>query len=195
MLKKWVLGASLLMGTSVAMADYATGQAGGSVDLSDTVAHFGVFSLKETAVDVTRVSAGFLYNEPGDKMLDAAIQVNRKGLTDNENLEFGVKAKAFYLNQHTTNNDGFGLMLGVTGRYWMPTEMPSAVFAEILHAPQIVTGGKADDVTEMLVRAELRILPKVNAYIGYRYLGANFSGVSSTYELDSNVHIGVSVGF
>lgn len=191
--KLWLGGCVLSLATT--SSAWAVGQAGGNIALSNTTANLGVFSLKETAVDVTRVGANFFYNEPGDKFLSAEVQVNRKGLTTNENLEFGVKAKAFYLLQHTTDNDGFGLMLGVTGRYWIPAEMPAAAFFELMHAPQIITGGKAESVTDMLVRAELRILPKVNAFIGYRYLGTTFSGGGSTYELDSNVHIGIEVGF
>ncbi len=191
--KLWLGGCVLSLATTGSA--WAVGQAGGSIALSDTTANLGVFSLKETAVDVTRVGANFFYNEPGDKFLSTELEVNRKGLTNSKNLEFGVKAKAFYLSQQTTKNDGFGLMLGVTGRYWIPAEMPASVFFELMNAPQIITGGKADSVTDMQIRAEVRILPKVNAFIGYRYLSANFSGIGNSYQLDSNAHIGVEVGF
>jgi hypothetical protein len=186
------VGLSALMAAQPALAE---GRAGGSISISDTTANFGVFSLKETAVDITRVGADFFFNEPGDKMLSADLKVTRKGLTNNQNLDFGVKTKAFYFLQHDTDYDGFGLMLGVTARYWIPAEMPASAFVEILHAPQIITGGKAENLTEMLVRAEVRILPKVNGYVGYRYVGTKFSGSSNTYELDSNAHIGVEVAF
>jgi len=196
-LKLWLSGCALgVAGLSVSAPVWAEeGYAGGNIAISNVTADLGVFSLIETSVDMTRVGANFFYNNEGDKMLSADIQVNRKGLTTNNNLEFGVKAKAFYLTQDALKDNGYGLMLGLTGRFWLPTEMPAGVFVEALHSPQIITGGNTEAVTDMLVRAEVRILPKVNVFLGYRLLSVDFSQVKDSYEFDSNAHIGVEVGF
>ena len=191
-LKLWLNSCVLsLAATSTA---WAAGYAGGNISVSDKSADLGVFSLKETATDVTRLGANYFYNSPGDKFIGVHLQVNRKGWVSSDNLDFGVKAKAFYLSRNKYNDDGYGLMLGLAGRYWFPTAMPMAISAEWLYSPQIITGGKAENATDARIRGELRILPKVIAFIGYRNLEAKFS-THGTHNLDSSLHIGVEGGF
>lgn len=188
---KSALKASLLSCTFFA----ATAQAnslGLDLAVSDETANFGLFSQAETPVDSTRYAAHYFYNEPGDRMYSASIGVQRKGMAGNPDLELGLKGKAYYVTQDEQDLDAFGLMLGVSGRYWLPTSSPASLSAEIMHSPEIVTSGDADSMTEMGVRADLQILPSVNAFVGFRYLAADFN-LSSDYELDKNVHIGVEV--
>lgn len=160
--------------------------------VSDETANFGAFSQTETPVDLTRYAAHYFYNEPGDRMFSASMQVQRKGMAGDPNLELGVKGKGFIFSQDSYNADGFGLMLGVTGRYWLPTQSPASIGFEVLHAPEIVTSGDAQSATEIGARVDMQILPTVSAFAGIRFLEMELEA-KSNYELDKNLHVGVEV--
>ncbi len=160
--------------------------------VSDETANFGLFSQNESPVDSTRYAAHYFYNEPGDRLYAASMRVQRKGMAGNPNLELGVKGKGYLFDQDSYNADGFGLMLGVTGRYWLATQSPASISFEVLHSPEIVTSGDANGATEMMVRADMQILPTVSGFVGFRYLALDLAA-NSDYEMDKNLHIGVEL--
>lgn len=104
----------------------------------------------------------------------------------------GVKGKLFFVNQAKHDQSGYGLMLGVIGRYWIPAEMPVSIAADILYNPPIVAFSDVESSFVFDARVELRILPSTIAYIGFRSLTVNFDQAKE-HELDKNVHIGVNV--
>lgn len=183
--------AVLAMGTLFASLGQAN-SVGLDLAVSDETANFGVFSQTESPVDSARYAAHYFYNEPGDRLYSVSAGVQRKGMGGSPNLELGLKGKAFYMTQDSYDLDGYGLMLGVTGRYWLPTQAPASVSVEFMHAPEIVTSGDAEAATEMAVRADLQVLPNVTGFVGFRYLTMDMN-VDSDYEFDKNLHIGVEV--
>ena len=187
-------GALLLAG--LFMAGMAGSVQANSIGLdlavSDETANFGVFMQDESPVDSTRYAAHYFYNEPGDKLYSASMKVQRKGMAGNPNLDIGIKGKAYGFNQDSFNLDGFGLMLGVTARYWLDTQAPASVSVEALYSPEIVTSGDLNDARELAVRAEMQILPTITGFVGFRYLALDLDQRSS-YELDKNANIGVEI--
>lgn len=160
--------------------------------VSDETANFGAFVQNESPVDSTRYAAHYFYNEPGDKFYSASMKVQRKGMAGNPNLDIGIKGKAYGFTQDSFNLDGFGLMLGVTARYWLDTQAPASVSVEALYSPEIVTSGDLNDARELAVRADLQILPTVTGFVGFRYLALDLDQ-RSNYEMDKNAHIGVEI--
>lgn len=190
-LKKWFLVAGLtaLSGTAFAV----DGSAGLDISLSNETGNIGLYSLRETPQELTNLGVDYFFNQPGDYFVDVFGSISRKGMGGNQNLELGVKGKVFYVSQKKDKKTGQGLMLGVTGRYWLPTEMPAAIAADFIYAPPIVSFGDAENAHEFNVRGELRILPSAVAYIGFRQLAVDFP--TRYHELDKNVHIGVRIAF
>jgi len=160
--------------------------------VSDETANFGVFTQNESPVDSTRYAAHYFYNEPGDRFYSASMKVQRKGMAGSPNLDVGIKGKAYLLDQDSLNAEGFGLMLGVTGRYWLDTQAPASISIEAMYSPEIVTSGDINDATELAVRADMQILPTITGFVGFRYLAVDLDQ-RSNYELDKNLHIGVEV--
>ncbi|WP_373019939.1 YfaZ family outer membrane protein [Thiomicrorhabdus sp.] len=189
---KFTFKAVLLAASTLLVTPVSADSLGLDLAVSDETANFGIFSQAQSPVDSTRYAAHYFYNEPGDRVYSVSAGVERKGMAGNPNLELGLKGKAFYLTQDSHDLDGYGLMLGVSGRYWLPTQSPAAISVEVLHAPEIVASGDVNSMTEMAVRAELQILPSVTGFIGFRYLTSDLT-VDSNYELDKNAHIGVEV--
>ncbi len=163
-LRKSILVAGLIGLSSTATAAI-DGNAGLDLSLSNDTANVGLYSLRETPQELTNLGIDFMFNNDGDRVLDLFGSIARKGLMGNQNLELGLKGKVFYLDEDKDGNNGYGLMLGALGRYWLPTSVPSAIAAEYIYAPSIVTFGDADNAYEFNVRAEMRILPSAVAYI------------------------------
>lgn len=165
---------------------------GVDLSLSDESANFALFSKVESPLGSTRYSADYFYNEPGDRFYSVSGNIQRRGMAGEPNLDLGLKGKGYFFTQDDHDLDGFGLMLGVTAEYWLPTQSPASLSVEMLHSPEIVTSGDADSMTEVLVRANMQLLPSVTGYIGYRSLTADFES-DSGYEFDDNWHLGVEL--
>ncbi|MDG6774575.1 YfaZ family outer membrane protein [Thiomicrorhabdus sp. ZW0627] len=189
---KSTLKAALLSVCTLLITPVHADSVGLDLAVSDETANFGIFTQSQSPVDSSRYAAHYFYNEPGDRVYSVSADVQRKGMAGNPNLELGLKGKGFYFTQDSFNLDGFGLMLGVVGRYWLPTQSPASVSVEALYAPEIVTSGDANSMTEMSVRADLHILPNVVGFVGFRYLVGDLKA-DSNYEFDKNAHIGVEV--
>ena len=182
-----LISAGLLM-ASTAQAN----SVGLDLAVSDETANFGAFMQNESPVDSTRYAAHYFYNEPGDKMYSASMKVQRKGMAGNPNLDVGIKGKAYGFSQDTLNADGYGLMLGVTARYWLDTQSPASISVEAMYSPEIVTSGDLNDAREVAVRADMQILPTVTGFVGFRYLAFDLDQ-RSDYEMDKNLHIGFEI--
>jgi hypothetical protein len=168
------------------------GPVGIDLSVSEDTAQIGLFSKTESPVDATGFAAHYFYNEADDRIYSLSMNASSKGMGGHPDLELGIKGKGFYFTQDKLDLDGLGLMLGVTGRYWLATRTPASISAEVLYAPEIVMSGDADNANEVGVRADLQLLPRVNGYIGYRYLGVDLENHGS-YDFDEYVHIGVQV--
>lgn len=184
----WV-GAMVFSASALAVE----GNAGVDLSLSNETGNIGIYSLRETPQELTNLGVDYFFNQPGDDFIDVFGTLSRKGMLENNNLELGIKGKVFYVSQDRNGLEGHGLMLGVLGRYWLPTEVPSAIAADFVYSPPITTFGKADYAHETNVRAEMRILPSAVAYVGFRQLVVNFP--TRNHELDKNVHVGVRIAF
>lgn len=193
-LNSWVNVTGVLLALFTLNASAVEGQAGLDVSLSDETGRFGLYSTRESEIELTTLQVDYFFNQINDSFVGLNGSVMRKGVGGNKNLELGVKGQAFYLSrgQKVTNaKTGMGLMLGGSARYWLPAEMPVAIAGDFLYSPRIVTLGDAVFALESNIRAEVRILPSAMAYIGFRQLSAEFSGLN--YELDKNIHIGIRV--
>jgi len=170
------------------------GHAGLDLSLANNVGKFGLYSLRETPTEITNLSTNLLFTSNDDRMIDVMGVLTRKGMLYNNNLELGLKAKLYYLDQNSTGRNSYGLMLGGIARYWLPTSVPTAISADYLYSPNIVTAGDGQSTTEYGFRAELRILPSAIAYVGYRKILADF-GLPGSYKVDGNPHVGVTISF
>jgi len=167
------------------------GHLGLDISLSNETGNIGVYSMREKENEIMNIGAEFFFNEPNDRFVDINGSISRKGLGD-ENLEFGVKGKLYYVEQNRSSLSGQGLMLGVTARYWFPTEMPVSFGVDALYNPPIVAFGDIKSAFNVDAKVALRILPSATAYIGFRSLVVDFNQ-RSNYELDKNINVGINI--
>lgn len=188
--RAWSLWASLLAATP-ALAN--EGHMGVDLSLSEETARVGFYTLREAPRDITNLGVNALFNTDSDYMIDLFGSIAKKGLFGSPNMELGLKGKLFYLDKDSDGKNGYGLMMGALGRYWLPTSMPSAIYADYLYAPEVTVFGDARSAYEWNLRGELQMLSNVMAYVGYRKLEADFS--SGAHNLDDHFLIGVRIGF
>jgi len=174
-----------------ANAQAVDGHFGLDLSLSNETGNIGVYSMREKENEIMNIGAEFFFNEPGDKFVDINASVSRKGM-GNENLEAGVKGKIYYVEQKNDGVSGQGLLLGVTARYWLPTEVPVSLAVDALYNPPIVAFGDVKSAFNIETKLELRILPSATAYIGFRSLVVDFNQ-RSNHELDKNINVGINL--
>lgn len=193
--KRTLISAGLLISCMTVMSSAAHASSFGlDLSLSDETANFGAFSETHTPVDSTRYAVHYFYNDPDDRMYSGSMDIKRKGLVGSPNLDLGVKGKLFAFKQKSRDADGLGLMLGITGRYWLNTQSPASISAEALYSPKVVSTGDLNSARELGIRGDLQLLPSVTAFVGFRYLEYDLD-FRSDYEMDKNAHIGIEVKF
>ena len=193
--KTALISAGLLLGSMTVISGSVQASSFGlNAAVSDETANFGAFTETQTTDDSTRFALDYFYNDPKDRMYSASMDMKYKGLVGTPNLDLGVKGKAFGFKQKKDDLDGLGLVLGVTGRYWLDTQLPMSISAEALYAPKIVSTGDLNKASEFGVRGDVQLLPAVTAFVGYRYLQLNLDK-RSNYNMDKNAHIGIEVKF
>jgi hypothetical protein len=168
-------------------------KAGLSLQLADETARVGILSEADWMSEIYRFEAGFQYNNNKDYVVDASMLYTNKGLVD-PNLDLGFKAKGAFIFLDEPDSDTYGALLGIYGRYWLPTPVPSALVAQYLLSPQILTFGDGKAMRELMVRGQVQLLRNMNGFVGYRRFSVEFDNLD-TVELDDGVHIGIELSF
>lgn len=185
--------ATAIMGASCSSVLANDGHMGLDFSFSTESANIGLYSLKETPEELTNLGVDYFFNQDDDFFLDVFGSLSRKGFGGDPNMELGLKGKIFYTDHKDYNQTGYGIMLGGTARYWLPTEIPVTIAGDLLYGPDIVTFEKVESALQFEIRSEVQILPSAFAYVGYRKLDVTFEKGSKS--LDNLIHIGVNVGF
>ena len=82
-------------------------------------------------------------------------------------LRLGPQAYAALLNDE--NEDVFALAIGATVRYDIIKSRGIALVGSANWSPDILTFGSADNVTDFMARAEMRLSDRVTGFAGYRW--------------------------
>lgn len=188
-----LLFAGALFNVTCSAYAYVDGYAGLDLAVSNNAAKAGIYSLKEAPNSITNLGVTGFFNTQSDYTVDTFGSISRKGLAGSQNLELGLKGQLFYLQRGLNSQMGYGLKVGVLARYWLPTSVPSAIYADYLYAPDILVFGDARNAYEWAVRGELQMTSRIKAYAGIRQLKADFS--TGMHEFDGNAQIGVNIAF
>lgn len=190
-MKKMVKAAALSLACLVTTSVSAN-QVGLSVKLADESARIGMLSETEWMQEIYRFEAGFQYNENKDYLVDTSILYTNKGTFD-PNLDVGFRAKAALATLDRMDETTYGVMLGIYARYWLPTPVPSALVAEYLNSPQIITFGDGNSMEEYSLRGQIQLLRNLNGFVGYRYF--SIKNDAPDYDLEDGWHVGIELSF
>jgi len=167
-------------------------EVGVTAQLANDSAKFGLFNSNLWMEETYRFDLGYQYNNDKDYVIDTSLAYVGKGVLD-PNLDLGLKAKLVYAKAKDLNELGTGVLLGVHAAYWLPTATPTNISVEYLLSPEILAFSDAEQMNELSVRANIRLLRNLQAFVGYRHFEVDYS--SDKVKFDDGAHLGFELAF
>ncbi|HEY8555239.1 MAG TPA: YfaZ family outer membrane protein [Burkholderiales bacterium] len=139
--------------------------------------------------DDSRVRGGFFINEERDLigMGEMVIQVLDTTRRSAWSLEVGPRAYGALLS--VEDQDIFSIALGGTIRYFFDRQRRTSVGLTAYYAPDIVTFGNADELTDLSVEIQTRLTDRMDIFLGYRSFEIDLD--IPDREVDDGVHLGL----
>jgi hypothetical protein len=107
------------------------------------------------------------------------------------NILVGPVAYAALLSEE--NTDVFALGLGAEARYRLLRNPEVTIVGRAIYAPDILTFGAADNVWDVIGRAEVPITDRVTGFGGFRLFEVDL--VEGKTELEETIHLGLRYRF
>jgi hypothetical protein len=115
----------------------------------------------------SRLTAGFFLGEDRDLVIDAGLLIPANFRLGPVSLQFGPRAFAALLDEE--NNDVLSLSVGTEVRLEINRRTGLAITGKAYYAPDILTFGSADSLTDLSARAEIRVTRELLAFAGMRW--------------------------
>jgi len=108
-------------------------------------------------------------------------------------LRFGPQVYAALLEEE--NNDVMALSVGVEARFVVNRRMGLAICGQAFYAPDILTFGSADNLTDLSARAELQVAPQLLVFGGMRWFEFDLTEGGGKRTLQEELFFGVGYRF
>lgn len=143
-------------------------------------------------VEDARVSVGFFINEARDLIGIGDASVNVIDPTRRRHWGLAVGPRAYGALLSVEDQDIFAIALGGKASYYFTDDRDTAVSLSMYYAPDIVTFGTADNVTDVSVEFETRLTERMRIYVGYRTFEID---LTVDREVDDGLHLGLRGNF
>ncbi len=152
----------------------------------------GVYTV-ELRRDV-RADAGWLHDKDAGDVLHAGLVVGGEASSGPQSIQAGLGGRLFYLDGEKRNQEGYGLAVGGTLRVIVPEIDRIVIGAALYYAPDVLVGSDAEEYIDLSVRAAYRVTRNAEAYLGARYVRADFERGRDA-RFDTGFHIGLDLRF
>ena len=141
----------------------------------------------------SRLTGGFFLSEERDIVLTAGM-IFPAGFDDNRlQINFGPRAYAALLEEE--NEDVMAVSLGGEIRFEMDTDSGFAVVGEAYYAPDILTFGAANNLTDLSARLEVMLQQRLTLFGGFRWFEFDLAEAEDTRTLQEEFFVGVGWRF
>lgn len=140
----------------------------------------------------TEVRAGVFYNEARD-LIAIADGLARIGEIEQRRLTFGAGPRMYAAFLNTENEDIFAIGIGGEARYRLGREQSASIMLAAYYAPDIMTFGTADNMSDVTLRIDFGLNSAVNVFAGYRIL--EIETLTEDREIDDHLHLGFRWNF
>lgn len=146
-------------------------------------------------VEDSRFSGAFFLSEERDIVLTAGLgfpanlDIGPIPLT----LHVGPQVYAALLDEE--NNDVLAASIGAQARFLLNRSLGLAVAGHAYYAPDILTFGTADNLTDLMARAELAFGPQVLVFGGMRWFEFDLTEGMGEQTLQEEVFVGFGYRF
>jgi opacity protein-like surface antigen len=144
--------------------------------------------------DGLRLDGGWLHDSDEGDLIHAGFQITGEASPGGQSLDAGVGVRLAYLDGEGRDRQGYGLGVGGTLRWILPRTTRWALDAEAYFAPDVLTGGDADQYTDATIRLSYAVTDRAGVYLGARYAGADYDDRPSI-RFDTGLHLGIRLTF
>ena len=145
-----------------------------------------------------QIMGTFFLSEERDIVLSGGV-LFPAGLPDNLNVgerltvRFGPQVYAALLEEE--NNDVMAVSVGAEARFVVNRRIGLAVSGQAFYAPDILTFGSADSLTDLSARVELQVAPELLAFGGMRWFEFDLTEGGGERTLQEELFFGVGYRF
>jgi hypothetical protein len=145
-----------------------------------------------------QIMGSFFLSEERDIVLSGAVLFpadlpGNLTVGDRLTVRFGPQVYAALLEEE--NNDVLAMSAGVEARFVINRAMGLAVSGQAFYAPDILTFGSADSLTDLSARAELQLGPQLQAFGGMRWFEFDLTEGGGERTLQEELFFGVGYRF
>jgi len=189
-----VMGAALISADAMAQSATKSGAHSAEIWLSnDTLQLRYITGGERVGVSNSRASVGFFLSEDRDIVLDGELLFPADLDLGRLKLLFGPRAYVALLD--TENDDVLSLAVGAELRFDLDAKRDLAIVGNAFYAPDILTFGSADNLTDLSARAEMRLATQLTGFAGMRWFEFDLTDGGGTSTLQEEVFIGVGWKF
>ena len=146
------------------------------------------YLAKMDSGDQGRLVGGVFLGEERDLVLDAGMMFG-VDLDRRFNLAFGPQLYAALLRDE--NQDVMALSLGGELRFYFDPQRRFAISGRAFYAPDILSFGSADNLTDLSARAEMQVSERVMAFAGMRWFEFDLIDGGGERTLQEEVFVGM----
>lgn len=148
---------------------------------------------KKVGVENSRFSGAFFLSEDRDIVLSAGLVFPLDFNFGRLSVLAGPQVYAALLNQE--NNDVMAVSLGAELRFVINEKRDFALAGHAYYAPDILTFGSADNLTDFSAQAELEIAKQMKGFVGMRWFELDLTEGGGTQTLQDEVYVGLGYRF
>jgi hypothetical protein len=141
----------------------------------------------------SQASAGFFISEDRDLVLDVDLLFPIDIHTEAVSLRVGPRAYAALLSEE--NNDVMAFSVGAEVRVPLIRSMGLAAVGHAFYAPDILTFGSADNVTDFDARLEIQATPRLIVFGGMRWFELDLTEGAGKKTLQDELFVGAGWQF
>jgi hypothetical protein len=140
-----------------------------------------------------QITGAFFLSEERDIVLSAGVLFPANLDFGRLSVRFGPQAYAALLEEE--NNDVMAMSVGAEARFVLNQRMGLALSGQAFYAPDILTFGSADSLTDLSARAELQVAPQMLAFGGMRWFEFDLVEGGGERTLQEELFVGIGYRF
>jgi len=160
---------------------------------NDTLQLKYLSSGQKFGVDKSRFSGAFFLSEDRDIVLSAGLVFPVDFDFGRLSVLIGPQLYAALLNEE--NNDVMALSLGAELRFVIDRDLDLAVAGYAYYAPDIVTFGSADSLTDLSAQVEIPFSKQMKGFAGMRWFEFDLTEGGGSQTLQEEIFVGLGYRF
>lgn len=138
--------------------------------------------------------AGWLHHADNGDALHGGLYLSGLASEGGNPLQGGLGIRGVFANGDLDDQDGLIFALGGFLRYTLPRYNRFSIAGSVYYGPQVLGIGEVEKLEDYELRAAYNLLRNADAYIGVRYVKAEYDQAPRAY-FDTGLHVGVNLRF